>query len=114
LPKLSDLIYGQGQDFVTREIAGETVIVPIRKQAGDLESIYTLNEIGTTIWRMIDGKTKVSRIIEAIHQNFTISPEEAARDVAEFLQSAGGGWGRVDWGQTRPDRQRYLYGCRPD
>lgn len=87
MPKLSDLIYGKGQDFVTREIAGETIIVPIRKQAGDLESIYTLNEIGTTIWRMIDGKTKVSRIIDAIHKNFTISPEEAARDVAEFLQS---------------------------
>ena len=87
MSKLSDLIYSQGQDFVTREIAGETIIVPIRKQAGDLESIYTLNEIGTTIWGMIDAKTKVSRIIEAIHQNFTISPEEAAKEVAEFLQS---------------------------
>jgi hypothetical protein len=87
LPPISDLIYSRGQDFVTREIAGETIIVPIRKQAEDLESIYTLNEIGTTIWGMIDGKTKVSRIIEAIHQNFTVSPKEAAKDVAEFLQS---------------------------
>jgi hypothetical protein len=36
---------------------------------------------------MIDGKTKVSKIIEAIHQDYTTSPEDAAKDVAEFLQS---------------------------
>ncbi|MCX5916325.1 MAG: PqqD family protein [Deltaproteobacteria bacterium] len=84
---LKDLIFSKKDDFVTREIAGETIIVPIRKQAGDLESIYTLNEIGTVIWGMIDGKTKVRQIIEAIHQNYTASPEEAAKDVAEFLQS---------------------------
>ncbi len=84
---LKDLTFSKKDDFVTREIAGETIIVPIRKQAGDLESIYTLNEIGTTIWGLIDGKTKVGRIIEAIHQNFAVSPEEAAKDVAEFLQS---------------------------
>jgi hypothetical protein len=84
---LKDLTFFKKDDFVTREIAGETIIVPIRKQAGDLESIYTLNEVGTAIWGMIDGKTKVSQIIEAIHQDYTASPEDAAKDVAEFLQS---------------------------
>jgi len=84
---LKDLIFSKKDDFVTREIAGETIIVPIRKQAGDLESIYTLNEVGTVIWGMIDGKTKVSKIIEAIHQDYTTSPEDAAKDVSEFLQS---------------------------
>jgi hypothetical protein len=84
---LKDLTFSKKEDFVTREIAGETIIVPIRKQAGDLESIYTLNELGTTIWGMIDGKTKVSKIIEAIHENYDTTPENAARDVTEFLQS---------------------------
>ena len=84
---LKDRTFSKKDDFVTREIAGETIIVPIRKQGGDLESIYTLNEIGTMIWGMIDGKTKVSRIIEAIHQDYTVSPDEAAKDAAEFIQS---------------------------
>jgi hypothetical protein len=84
---LKDLTFAKKDDFVTREIAGEMIIVPIRKQAGDLESIYTLNEVGTAIWGMIDGNTKVSQIIEAIHQDYTASPEDAAKDVAEFLQS---------------------------
>jgi hypothetical protein len=84
---LKDLTFSKKDDFVTREIAGETIIVPIRKQAGDLESIYTLNEVGTTIWAMIDGKTKVSKIIESIHQTYIASSEVAAKDVTEFLQS---------------------------
>jgi len=87
LKDLKDLTFSKKDDFVTREVAGETIIVPIRKQAGDLESIYTLNEVGTAIWGMIDGKTKVSKIIEAIHQEYTASLKEAAKDVAEFLQS---------------------------
>jgi hypothetical protein len=61
---LKDLTFSKKEDFVTREIAGETIIVPIRKQAGDLESIYTLNELGTTIWGMIDGKTRSARSLK--------------------------------------------------
>jgi hypothetical protein len=48
-------------DFVTREVAGETIIVPIRGNVGDLNSIYTLNEVGTKIWELIDGKNSVSK-----------------------------------------------------
>ena len=42
-------------------IAGETIVVPIRGQVGDLESIYNLNEVGSVIWEMTDGQTPVSR-----------------------------------------------------
>jgi hypothetical protein len=45
-------------DFVTRDIAGETIIVPVRDGVGDLNSIYTLNELGTRVWQLVDGQTQ--------------------------------------------------------
>lgn len=70
---------------VTRSIAGETIIVPVRSGVGDLDSIYTLNEVGTSIWNLIDGTRSVERIVEEIGNEYEVEREEAAKDVFEFL-----------------------------
>ena len=74
-------------NYVTREIAGETVVVPIRSGVGDLDSIFTLNEVGATIWRLIDGTRTADDIALAVVEAFEVEPEQARRDVEEFLAS---------------------------
>ncbi len=75
----------KAEGHVTRRIAGETIIVPVRGGVGDLDSIYTLNEVGTKIWGLLDGKTGVDEIVRSIAGEHDVTEEEAARDVAEFL-----------------------------
>jgi hypothetical protein len=75
------------QDFVTRRIAGETVIVPVRGRVAELNSIYTLNEVGTLIWQLIDGQTAVSQIIEAITREYQVAADQAAQETFDFLTS---------------------------
>jgi hypothetical protein len=79
--------YIKEKDFVTREIAGETIIVPVRGNVGDLDSIYTLNELGTIIWQLIDGKKSVDQIIEAICNTYEVTAEQAEKDAIEFLNT---------------------------
>ena len=74
------------KDLVTRDIAGETIIVPVRSNVGDLDSIYTLNEVGTTIWGLIDGRKDVQKIIDKICSKYEISAEEAEQDILEFIE----------------------------
>jgi hypothetical protein len=74
-------------DCVTREIAGETIIVPVRHNVGDLDSIYTLNEIGTMIWQLIDCKNSINQIIEGICMAYDVSPEIAEKDTIDFLNT---------------------------
>lgn len=76
---------GEGKAFVTRRIGGETLIVPVSGRVGDLEAIYTLNEVGSRIWELIDGPTPVDGIVEAIRSQYNVSPNEATRDVLDFL-----------------------------
>jgi len=74
---------------VTRAIAGETLIIPIARATADLESIFTLNAVGSRIWELLEGPVAPSRLVETIEREFDVSPADAARDVAEFLESLG-------------------------
>ena len=75
------------RDLVTRSILGETILVPIKTNAGDLDAIYTLNEVGTVIWDLLDAKSSVGQITEAICRQYEVAPEDSAKDVVDFLES---------------------------
>ena len=72
---------------VTREIAGETIIVPIKGRVGDLDSIYTLNEEGTLIWQLIDGRKSIGQIVQTVRQTYDVESEEVTKDAVDFLSS---------------------------
>ena len=85
------------REYVTRRIADETLIVPVVGGVGDLDAIFTLNEVGSHIWRLIDGSIAVHEVVEDVGRTFDVSPERAERDVVEFLeQLAGAGLIRID------------------
>ena len=80
------------REFVTRQIADETIIVPVVGGVGDLDAIFTLNEVGSYIWRLTDQPTTVNAIAEAVGRAFDVPADRAEQDVVEFLgQLAGAG-----------------------
>ena len=79
--------FAKENDLVTRDIAGENIIVPIKGHVGDLEGIFTLNEVGAMIWRLIDGKTTGHQLAEAVRDEYDVDASEAEQDVVDFLQS---------------------------
>ena len=83
-------VYKKSDSIVSRKIGDEFILVPIRQDVGDLESIYTLNETAALIWELIDGKTEASKIKERIVEEFDVEPEEAEKDLIEHLQQLEG------------------------
>jgi hypothetical protein len=75
------------RSFVTREIGGETLIVPVTGHVMDLESIYVLNPVASRIWGLLRSPTTPEQLADVIADEFDVSPLEASRDVAEFLDS---------------------------
>jgi hypothetical protein len=82
-----NISFTKNDDLMTRNIAGEALIVPIKGRVGDLSAIYTLNDVGARVWQLIDGRTPVNQIIEAISEEYDVTKEEAAADVTELLDS---------------------------
>jgi hypothetical protein len=87
---LLEKVYKKSESIVSRRIGDEYILVPIRQDVGDLESIYTLNETAALIWELIDGKTQASKIKEKIVEEFDVEPEEAEEDLIKHLQQLEG------------------------
>ena len=79
--------FSKSSELTTRAIAGETLVVPITGRVGDLDSIYTLNEVGSRIWQLINDQIKVRQIVESVSDEFDVSRAEAERDVIELINS---------------------------
>lgn len=77
--------YRKNDGYVTRDIAGEKIIVPVRGHVADLDSIFTLNDVASVIWSHIDGQTTVDGIVEAVVKEFDVEPEKARADAVELL-----------------------------
>ncbi|MBI4536560.1 MAG: PqqD family protein [candidate division NC10 bacterium] len=77
--------YRQAEDFVSRNIAGETVLVPLRRQIGDLDSIYTLNEVATFIWECLAQPSTVGQLTQALGEAFDAPPATIRQDLEEHL-----------------------------
>lgn len=76
----------KAEGFVSRTIAGDVIIVPVRGGVGDLDAIFTLNGVGATIWKHIDGGTSDERLAAVVAREYEVSEATARGDVGEFLQ----------------------------
>ncbi len=79
-------IYRRGESFVYRNIAGESILVPIRQHVADLQSIYVLNSVGAFIWDCLDGQRSVLQIKQSLLDTFDVTDEEGKADMVAFLK----------------------------
>ena len=77
--------YVRSDSVVSRVIAGETLVVPVRKGVGDLASIYSLNQVANSIWQAIARPRSKDEIVELIEQEFEGERQQVDQDVESFL-----------------------------
>ncbi|MBN2549125.1 MAG: PqqD family protein [Anaerolineales bacterium] len=78
--------YQKSPSIVSRKVAGEMILVPIRSNVGDLESIYTLNDTGASAWELFDGQRSLGQVCEAIAAEYEVELEQAQRDLLELAE----------------------------
>ena len=78
-------VYRRNPDIVYRDIAGEFILVPIHHKAGEADSIYVLNETGTRIWELVDGRRTLADIIGMITAEYDADDKMVADDLFEYV-----------------------------
>ena len=73
------------KELIKREIAGDTILVPVGKTVLDSNGLFVLNELGAFIWELLPNAEDEESICKAILAEYDVSAEEAAKDVAEFM-----------------------------
>jgi len=76
-----DIILKKNKNIVARLIAGEMVLVPISRTSSEANCIYTLNEPATRVWELIDGKRKISEIIEVLAKDFLVDCRKIEKEL---------------------------------
>lgn len=74
------------KELIKRDIAGDTILVPVGKTVYDSNGLFALNEVAAFIWDILPRVETAEEICEAVLAEYDASPEEISRDVAEFLE----------------------------
>ncbi len=75
----------RSQAVVSRVVADEAIVVPIRRGAADMDSIFTFNETGTRLWAMIEENQDPSTMAAHLRTEYGLSAEQAEADTRQFL-----------------------------
>lgn len=78
-------IVQKDDNIVARKIADEVVLVPIRHKLGELECIYTLNEVAAHIWERIDGKRSLKALRDSLLEDFDVGEPQAQDDLITLI-----------------------------
>ncbi len=73
------------KELIKREIAGDTILVPVGKTVLESNGLFVLNELGAFIWDLLPRIDTEAQILDAVLEAYEVSAEEAQRDIGEFL-----------------------------
>lgn len=79
-------VYIQDPNIVSRNIAGEVILVPIRSNLADMDLIFTLNETAAFIWSLLDGQRQLQAILQQVVEEFKVDSDEAQQDLQELIK----------------------------
>jgi len=80
------IVYRRSSAVVSRQISGETLVVPIRGKVGDLASIYSFNEAGSALWAALEQPASLETLADVLSQSFEVAWDEARQDAGAFVQ----------------------------
>ena len=78
------------ENFLLREVAGNTIVVPVGDAAERFSGMIKLNETAVFIWRALEDETDEAAVVDAMCAEYDIDKETAAADVARFVTTLRG------------------------
>jgi hypothetical protein len=81
---LKNNVFKKNESVVSRKIAGETFLVPVKGNLADMQMIFTLNPVAEFIWQELDKKN-LRDICDDVVSTFEVEKEQAEADISEFV-----------------------------
>lgn len=82
--------------FVHRNVAGEALLIPIRRQPLDLQAAYLLNETAEFVYLNVDGRRTEEDLARLLADRYEVGPDRAREDTRALLEDLRAA-GAVEW-----------------
>ena len=80
-------VYQKNPDIVSRKIADEVILVPIKRKLASINAMYLLrDDVSIRIWELIDGQRSAQQIRNIICKEFKVDSKQAEGDIIKFLE----------------------------
>lgn len=73
------------KSFISRTIAGETVLVPADETAYDFNGMISLTDTAAYIWEHIEEAADFNQLVDMILDEYEVDRETAAVDASGFI-----------------------------
>ncbi len=73
------------KELIKRNIAGDTILVPVGATVYDSTGLFVMNDLGAFIWDLLPDADSTADICKAVLEEYDVTEEEATKDIEEFL-----------------------------
>ena len=73
------------KELVKRDIAGDTILVPVGKTVYDSNGLFILNELGAFLWDRLEKAEDEEELLHAVLNEYEVTEETARKDLRAFL-----------------------------
>lgn len=77
--------YRRKDAVVQREVAGQTLLVPIQGNTADLQRVFSLNAVGRCVWEALADARTEGQLAADVMERFDVDAERASADVRAFV-----------------------------
>ena len=77
--------FKQSENVVTRQIAGETLLVPIRGDLAGIQRIFALDQVSCFVWERLDGARDTEALTQEVCSVFAVASDQARADIDSFI-----------------------------
>lgn len=74
------------REYVMREIAGDTILIPVGDTINNFNGLIVLNEIAKFIWEKMPDVKDEDELLDCILSEYEVEEDIAKNDLNEFLE----------------------------
>ena len=76
----------RSDNVVVREIAGQTLLIPLTQTGADLQKIFVLNDTAAAIWCLLADPRTCEQLVHALREAYETSEDVIRADTESLLQ----------------------------
>ena len=77
----------QNPNYLLRNVAGSTVLVPVGEATKDFPGMITMNPTSTYLWEQLTEEKTEADLVQALLDRYEVAEAQAKKDVADFVKT---------------------------
>ncbi len=74
------------EGYILKEVAGAKIVIATGAQKMNFNGIMTFNDVGATVFNLLDGVHSISEIAEIIAKEYDVSVDMVQADVEKLIE----------------------------